>query len=249
MTRHVAACQLSSRATLRNMRARPFETPLLAAAIFLAAYPALPCQLIPTEFHQINPELRGVDDTPPSAPQVTAAALERRRGESCQGGVCVSNSCGNLATLTIDLVAAEDDLTPAEGIGYRLEVLDGEIPESLRGQLAVALRASGDVLLLRPAFADAPLLNASLHVVAIDGAGNESAPSPPFHVQFDGCTLTAVGDRCEGESGGASRSGCAVSTQGSSARSSQGSFALGGALGILSILYLRARRRQGSPHP
>lgn len=200
------------------------------------------------EFHQINPELRGVDDTPPSAPQVSAATLERRLGESCQGGVCVSNSCGNLATLRLDLVAAEDDLTPAAGMGYRLEILDGEIPESLRGQLAVALRASGDVLLLRPAFEDAPLLNASLQVVAIDGAGNESEPSAPFHVQFDGCTRSAVGDRCEGESGGASRSGCVVSTQGSSASSRRGYFELGGALGLLAILYLRARRRQGSSH-
>jgi hypothetical protein len=222
------------------MLPRPFGTPLLAAAILLAAHPALPCQLIPMEFHQINPELRGVDDTPPGTPRVTAAALERRLGESCHAGVCISNSCGNLATLSIDLVAAEDDLTPQNGMGYRLEVLDGEIPESLRNQLEVTLRASGAVLLLRPAFEDAPLLNASLQVVAIDGAGNESAPSLPFHVQFDGCTLSAVGDQCEGESADASLTGCAVSMDGSR----RGSFGLDGASGILAVLYLRARRRQ-----
>jgi hypothetical protein len=221
------------------MLPRPFGTPLLAAALFLAAHPALPCQLIPTEFHQINPELRGVDDTPPGTPRVTAAALERRRGESCHAGVCISNSCGNLATLSIDLVAAEDDLTPQNGMGYRLEVLNGEIPESLRNQLEVALRASGAVLLLRPAFEDAPLLNASFQVVAIDGAGNQSAPSLPFHVQFDGCTLPAAGDQCEGESADASLAGCAVSIDGSR----RGYFDLG-ASGILAVLYLRARRRQ-----
>jgi len=224
------------------MLSRPFGTPpLLAAAMFLAAYPALPCQLIPTEFHQINPELRGVDVTPPGAPQVSAVTLERRLGESCQGGVCTSNSCGDLAMLRLDLVAAEDDQTPASGMGYRLELLAGEIPESLRDQLEVAVRASGSQLLFRPAFEDAPLLNATLQVVAIDGAGNESPPSPPFRVMFDGCTLSALGDQCDDGTGEASMAGCAVSHGRASARSSRGRD-LAGAWGVLAVLYLGARR-------
>jgi hypothetical protein len=224
------------------MLPRPFGTLPFAAATFLAAHPALPCQLIPTEFHQINPELRSVDRTPPSTPQVTAVALERRRGESCQGGVCVSNSCGDLATLRIDLVVAEDDQTPASGMGYRLEVLDGEIPESLRGQLEVALRASDAVLLLRPGFEDAPLLNATLQVVAVDGAGNESPPSAPFRALFDGCTLSALGDQCEEGAPDATMAGCAVSSPGSSRGSSRGGLDLAAAGGALAVLCLRARR-------
>ena len=226
------------------MLPRPFGTPLLAAAVFLAAYPALPCQLISTEFHQINPELRSVDVTPPSPPQVNAVVLERRLGESCQGGVCVSNSCGNLATLSIDLVAAEDDQTPASGMGYRLELLAGEIPESLRDQLDVALRATGTVLLFRPAFEDVPLLSATMQLVAVDGAGNESPPSPPFGVMFDGCTLSALGDQCDGGSGGETMAGCAVSSRGYSGRSPRGSLDPAGALVGLALLCLGARRRQ-----
>ncbi|HKO90689.1 MAG TPA: hypothetical protein VJU61_06035 [Polyangiaceae bacterium] len=222
------------------MLPRPFGTQLLASALFLAAYPALPCQLIPTEFHQINPELRGVDVTPPPPPQVSAAALERRRGESCQGGVCISNSCGNLATLSIDLVAGEDDRTPASELGYRLEVLDGEIPESLRDQLGMARRASGGQLLYRPAFEDAALLDAALYVVAIDAAGNESAPSPAFRVQFDGCTLSALNDECDEAPGEGSVASCTVSNP----RSTRAGAGLAGALGALALLGLRAHRRQ-----
>jgi len=220
------------------MLPRPFGTQLLAVAVFLAAYPALPCQLIPTEFHQINPDLQGVDVTPPSPPQVSAVALERRLGESCEGGVCISNSCGNLATLRLDLVAAEDDQTPADGMGYRLELLAGEIPESLRDQLEVGVRAFGSQLLFRPAFEDAPLLNATFVVVAIDGAGNESAPSTPFRVMFDGCPLAALGEQCDDGSGGATMAGCAVS----SGRSSPGHRDLAGAWGALVMLCLGARR-------
>jgi len=224
------------------MLPRPFGTQLLAVAVFLAAYPALPCQLIPTEFHQINPELEGVDLTPPSPPQVSAVALERRLGVSCQGGVCISNSCGNLATLRLELVAAEDDQTPADGMGYRLELLAGEIPESLRGQLEVAVRALGSQLLFRPAFEDAPLLNATFVVVAVDGAGNESSPSAPFRVVFDGCTLSALGEQCDDVSGDATMAGCAVSSRGSSGGSSRGRRDLAGAWGALVLLCLGARR-------
>ena len=36
-------------------------------------------------------------------------------------------------------------------------------------------------------------------MIAIDDAGNESAPSEPFHLAFDGCTLAATGDLCESD--------------------------------------------------
>jgi hypothetical protein len=46
-------------------------------------------------------------------------------------------------------------------------------------------------------FDDVPSVAATLRVIAIDAAGNESAPSEPFQVGFDGCTLAATGDQCE----------------------------------------------------
>jgi hypothetical protein len=51
--------------------------------------------------------------------------------------------------------------------------------------------------LLRPSFDEITSLDATLRAVAIDAAGNESAPSEPFAVQFVGCTLAAIGNVCE----------------------------------------------------
>ena len=54
-------------------------------------------------------------------------------------------------------------------------------------------------LFLRPGFDELPSLDVTLAAVAVDAAGNESEPTAPFSVRFDGCTLAAVGDRCEDE--------------------------------------------------
>ncbi|HKO94887.1 MAG TPA: hypothetical protein VJU61_27225, partial [Polyangiaceae bacterium] len=96
------------------------------------------------------------------------------------------------------LAPGEDDLTPPSQMGYRIELVRGEVPESMRRLIGVEL-AGPAPLLLRPSFDEVPSLSATLQVVAVDDAGNESAPSEPFTLAWSGCTLTATGDRCENE--------------------------------------------------
>jgi hypothetical protein len=108
---------------------------------------------------------------------------------------CVWNSCGDTGTVRIDLTAA-DDMTPPEQLGYRLEVVSGAVPASMRGAIGINL-AGGGPLILHPSFEEVSALDVTLRAIAIDGSGNESRPSEAFTVRFDGCTLAAVGDVCE----------------------------------------------------
>ncbi|MEY2932077.1 MAG: hypothetical protein RL033_2826 [Pseudomonadota bacterium] len=110
----------------------------------------------------------------------------------------MANNCGDLGGVAVDLETGRDDHTPSNRLGYRLELVDGEVPEQLRQLLGVNLAGPTPVR-LHLAFDQVPAVNARLRIIALDDAGNESAPSQPFEVSFDGCTLAATGDQCEGD--------------------------------------------------
>jgi hypothetical protein len=126
---------------------------------------------------------------------VVAAEAYRRSGLTCGQDICVANNCGDLGGVAVDL-SADDDQTPARDIGFRLELVDGAVPPALRSMLGVDL-AGPTPLRVQLSFDDVPSVAATLRVIAIDAAGNESAPSEPFEVSFDGCTLAATGNQCE----------------------------------------------------
>jgi hypothetical protein len=150
--------------------------------------------------HHSDAEQAEVDTAAPSRPVIVAADTTRRAGLSCGQDICVQNNCGDLGMVEIELAPGEDDLTPPGQMGYRIELVSGDVPESMRRLIGVAL-AGPAPLLLRPSFEEVPSLSATLQVVAVDGAGNESAPSEPFTLAWSGCTLSATGDQCEGEFG------------------------------------------------
>jgi len=163
-----------------------------------ASEPAPTCLFAPQILHRVDDTLRRSDAAAPPTPMVVSVDTFRRNGMTCTRASCVSNSCGSTGTVRIDLAPSADDVTPPEELGYRLILVKGELPESMRASIGVPL-AAGHILYLRPGFDELPSLDVELAAVAIDAAGNESAPTAPFGVQFDGCTLAAVGDRCEDE--------------------------------------------------
>lgn len=182
------------------MLAGSLGTLLLATALSGVAQPAGTCLFIPLFPHQVDAALQGVDVAAPATPVVVAVDAFRRNGMTCTRASCVANSCGSTGTVRIDLAQSADDATPPDELGFRLLVVRGEVPESMRGSIGVTL-AAGQRLFLRPSFEELPTLDVELAAVAVDAAGNESAPTAPFAVRFDGCTLAAVGDRCEDELG------------------------------------------------
>ena len=180
------------------MSARGVMTVSLGALLAVAATvrPASACRLLPAEFHHIEPELAAIDTAAPSVPTVVEVDAYRRNGMTCTQASCVANTCGDTGTVRIELAPGADD---AEGpLGYRLVVVSGVVPDSITSMLGVDL-AGSEPLFLRPSFEEVPALDLVLRAVAIDAAGNESAPTEPFRIQFDGCTLAAVGDECEDE--------------------------------------------------
>lgn len=156
------------------------------------------CLYVPTEYHRVDAELGSTDTSAPEVPVLVEVATFRRNGMTCTLASCVANSCGNTGTVRIALAPAADERTPVDELGYRLVLVSGVLPASMKELVGVDLAGDRPVF-LRPAFEEVPALDVMLAAVAIDAAGNESAPSEPFAVRFDGCTLAAVGDQCEDE--------------------------------------------------
>jgi hypothetical protein len=181
-------------ATLQVMRSRSFGIGLVVTALSLVVEPASACVFWPTGLHEMN-ELHAKDASAPGSPVLVGLGTFRRTGMTCTLMSCVWNSCGDTGTVRIDL-SAVDDMTPSEQLGYRLEVVSGAVPASMSSAIGINLAGDGP-LILHPSFDEVSALDVTLRAIAIDGAGNESRPSEPFTVRFDGCTLAAVGDVCE----------------------------------------------------
>jgi hypothetical protein len=151
--------------------------------------------LEPLRLHRSDASLAQIDTAAPDAPVIFEASAYRRSGLTCGQDICVANNCGDMGGVAIDLDAG-DDQTPTSRMGYRLELVDGVIPPALLDLIGVEL-AGPTPLRLQLSFDDVPSVDATLRAIAIDAAGNESAPSEPFALAFDGCTLAAVGDQCQ----------------------------------------------------
>jgi hypothetical protein len=193
----VAWCVQKSLLHFLWMRSSPWVGTLVAVlALAFQAKIARACVLEPTLLHRSDANLAQTDTAAPRAPVVVAAAAYRRSGLTCGQDVCVANNCGDLGGVAIDLAAGEDDQTPLRGIGYRLELVEGVVPEALQKWIGVDL-AGPTPLRLQVAFDEVPSVDATLRVIAVDAAGNGSVPSAPFALSFDGCTLAATGERCE----------------------------------------------------
>jgi hypothetical protein len=173
-------------------------TLLLSTALAGAAEPASTCIFVPQLAHRVDTALQRNDAAAPGTPVVVSVDAFRRNGMTCTRASCVANSCGDTGTVRIDLAPSADDVTPPEELGYRLLLVRGQLPASLRDSIEVTL-AAGQPWFLRPGFNELPALDVELAAVAVDAAGNVSEPTEPFTIRFDGCTLAAVGDRCEDE--------------------------------------------------
>lgn len=187
-------CQMSS--PLRTGTILALVRGLIPALLLLSrSEPAAACVLEPLRLHHSDANLERIDTAPPERPVVRAAEAYRRSGLTCGQDICVANNCGDLGGVAVDLTSG-DDQTPERDMGFRLELVDGDVPPALRRMLGVDL-AGPTPLRVQLSFDDVPSVAATLRVIAIDAAGNESAPSEPFQVAFDGCTLAATGDQCE----------------------------------------------------
>ncbi len=128
----------------------------------------------------IDPSLKAVDHSPPvlrSAPSVTITRGHGPTNPGCSGGSDVT-SCDDLGELVFT-VAGTDDMTPADHLGYSFSLVSGKLPEGfalpatpLQAQSATSVA----LFWVDGAIDGQEPLGFTLQVVAVDGAGNESAP-------------------------------------------------------------------------
>ena len=136
--------------------------------------PARACSLIGPGPYTIDASMQATDHVAPTLPPLSVARLQR--GKAMEG--CSSNSCDGIGTLAIG-GAATDDVTAAPG--YRFSVVAGALPPSfsiLLDQPSQVTVSDGKIWLNWDdgATDDQEPIDFTLKVVAIDKAGNESAP-------------------------------------------------------------------------
>jgi len=143
-----------------------------AVAVVVAApgRDARACDPIGQVIHTVVPSMQATDQTPPTLPVIPAPLIHHADNSDSNG--CGGSKCSDVSYIGIPAVAT-DDMTPPEKIGYRLTLESGHLPA---GEVlpADAIEPIGG--LLKVYFIDATSFDFTLQVVAIDLAGNESAP-------------------------------------------------------------------------
>ena len=107
-------------------------------------------------------------------------------------------------------VPPTDDQTPDAELGYRIQLIEGELPQSMLED-ASQIRPLTPALVFNVGFDEVTRLDAVIALVAVDRAGNESAPSAPIHLRDSGCVKAAWDDECLSDYDAASNgAGCSA---------------------------------------
>jgi len=167
--------------------------PLLACLAFTFYSTATwPCEIAAPEPHQIDETQKRVDSQGPSQVRIQNVVITRGRGHAL--GCSDLTSCDDLGVLSVEFSIADDDQTPADLMGYKLELSFGTLPEGML--LPGTVRAKDGVIDV--AWPDGATDNQEridfiLHVTAVDLAGNAATPSEGYHVQQGGGLPTCAG--------------------------------------------------------
>lgn len=170
---------------------------LLVGALLLAApRPAGACSPMRNAPFETDPEEQVVDTTPPAAPEVALTHLGRGSVPDCDNGcgMC-SNACNALGSIMITIIEAEDDRTPFEQMGFRLELLDGEWPEEMYLE-DYDIRIEQESIYLHwndGAKDDQESIDFTLGIRSLDLAGNASAQAAELRITHPGRSGCSTG--------------------------------------------------------
>ena len=159
---------------------------VVGAIRLLSSADARACVLPVLTPHVVDPALQASDQAPPRLPALLAPDVGVGRLSSTDA------SCGDVATFDLTALAT-DNVTPPEKIGYRLSLETGTPPSGLVLPTdAVEPNAGRHIVIAWPGPLSEPVADFTVRVVAIDAAGNESAPQlASFHRQDIGCGAVA----------------------------------------------------------
>lgn len=140
------------------------------AVVLFASATALACRLAPPAEFEI---VADPSDTVPPRMAVAEVADIIRGGQSdgCTGG---RDSCSDVARVVLSLTAT-DDVSDQSAIGFRVRVVEGTIGPGAH-PVTYVVDVSRAPLIFGWAETDPESFRAVLEVVAVDRAGNTSAP-------------------------------------------------------------------------
>jgi MYXO-CTERM domain-containing protein len=152
---------------------------VVAAVVIAMRTDARACSIAGPTAHVVYPSMAATDQVPPTLPLPTVTVSRGKREVGCGG----RNTCDNIGNIRI-AVAATDDTTPAERIGYRLTLEGfgppnaGGLPRGLTLPTDAVDPVAGEVVLVWDDIADgeAEDFYFVVSVVAVDLAGNQSEP-------------------------------------------------------------------------
>ena len=148
-----------------------------AIGLLASTAEARACNLPVLTPHVVDPALRAVDQVPPVLPTLPPPLLTRGKLSMDHG--CLApppdHSCDEIAMFELSAVAT-DDATPPEKVGYRLSLEAGKLPSGLVLPSDAVESGPGRNLAITWPDSEHAATQFDLRVVAIDAAGNESAP-------------------------------------------------------------------------
>jgi len=214
----------------------------------LAVSPASACTVTEAPVFAVDPALRSEDRAAPDPFTDLKARVTRSPGTSCHGDTCIENSCGEFGIVLVTFALPADVQSGGETIGYRMVWQEGETPAGVSFNLGKTwpLDASDEPgrgqISFTIGYDDVAELDAEITLVAVDRAGNESAPSEPVQLSFSGCTIDLFSGTCE------QPGSCNVTEPGRD-HVPNGYVASAAVLWVLGFALRQRRKRTGAPSP
>jgi MYXO-CTERM domain-containing protein len=143
---------------------------VVATVVVVLRADARACDPVGDFPHTVDPSMQAADQTPPSLPAIPAPTVHYGADDSSG---CGGAKCGDATYIGIAALAT-DDMTAADHIGYRLSLVDGTLPANTTLPTTAIDPFLDQVRVYFPH--DTVAFDFTLQVVAIDRAGNESAP-------------------------------------------------------------------------
>jgi hypothetical protein len=139
------------------------------------------------EQHTLDPEEQELDSTPPGRAEVMLIDITRGRGPKFTGRGWSGSSIDDIGILDFEFTPSSDDRTSPDMMGYRIEHIDGELPEGLIPDYDVRARDGVLYLYWIDGNTDSQeSLDFTLSFRAIDLGGNMGDPSEPVEIKHPG---------------------------------------------------------------
>jgi MYXO-CTERM domain-containing protein len=163
---------------------------LIALVVCLRAVPAEACSIVGPTPLQIDPTLKATDTTPPTLTVAALTGVKRGQGRQSDGCSSTASSCDDLGWINV-AVQGTDDMTMSQELGFRVALVAGTppagltIPEGATTGFVSLLWIDGNT-------DDQEAFDFTLAIVAVDRAGNESAPKTVHIVsEGSGCSVAS----------------------------------------------------------